>query len=965
MPIDPRLSDPNVVRDAFINFFVEKKGATFIRSSPVVPHNDPTLLFINAGMNQFKPVFLGQLDKNHPFYGVKRATNTQKCIRAGGKHNDLDDVGKDTYHHTFFEMLGNWSFGDFFKAEQIPWAWELLTEVFGLDPARLYATYYGGDPKEPEVPADTEARDLWLKFLPPHHVIPFGMKENFWEMGDTGPCGPCSEIHYDNVGGRDASALVNMDDPTVIEIWNLVFMQYNRENDGTLTRLPHPCVDTGMGFERICAALTGKTSNYDTDVFKPIFAAIQEQIPGLRAYTGKLNDDIDIGYRVVADHIRTLTVALSDGAVPSNEGRGYVLRRILRRAVRYGTEKLNAPAGFFNKLVPAVVASLGEAFPEIAANQADVQALIADEEEQFARTLERGIREFNSRASKTEGKVLSGRDAFELFTTFGFPCDLTQVMAEERGMTVDVQGFEEEFEAFRQKSKESNNFTMGSNLQLFADQTNYLENELKVPKTDEACKYVWDSAKGEGTQWSSQLCAIWDGKHWLDSIDIKSGYGHKTVGLVLSVTPFYAEQGGQIFDVGTIVDPLTGARFDVQNTQKFGQYVLHIGTMDAAVDAALKVGSDVRATVDYQRRALIAKNHTATHILNFALRQVLGEKCDQRGSLVEPSRLRFDFAQSKPISNEQLKEVEQICNQQIQKHLEVFARDVQLAKAQDIKGLRAVFGETYPDPVRVVSVGEQIDTLLTDSETDFGHHFSIEFCGGTHVGNSQEIFKFVITAEEGIAKGIRRIVAATGPQAAVEASIKTTDLMEELNSAKGLKGQVLDHAIAQLRNKLNEEKEVSLTAKKDMLCLLDDLKTQQIKEEKKRAKEVQKQAAKIGEELADSPEAVNGKFLVTQCDELLADAKALQNAVDAVSKKLPELPVCLISASSSKVAVLITVPKSMSKKASAKEWLNACLEACGGKGGGSPVKAQGQSQEPSKVSETVEAAKEWASKHVE
>jgi len=429
------------VRQTFIDFFAKKCGHTFVQSSPVVPHNDPTLLFINAGMNQFKPIFVGQIDPSHPFAKLKRAVNSQKCIRAGGKHNDLEDVGKDVYHHTFFEMLGNWSFGDYFKKEAIAWAWELLTEVYKIDPTRLYATYYGGDPKQPNVPADDEAKEIWKKYLPESRILPFNMKDNFWEMGDTGPCGPCTEIHYDRIGGRDAAHLVNMDDPDVLEIWNNVFMQFNREVDGSLTDLPAKSVDTGMGFERVASVLMDKRSNYDTDVFAGIFAAIQEKT-GARPYSGKVGEDdkdfVDMAYRVIADHIRTLTIALTDGAVPSNDGRGYVLRRILRRAVRFGRDILKAKPGFFHTLVDCVIESLGDAFPSLRKNVDDVKAIIKEEEEQFGRTLDKGIREFASRAKKGQ---ITGEDAFLLFTSYGFPIDLTQLMGEEAKVTVDMDGF--------------------------------------------------------------------------------------------------------------------------------------------------------------------------------------------------------------------------------------------------------------------------------------------------------------------------------------------------------------------------------------------------------------------------------------------------------------------------------------------------------------------------------------------
>ena len=434
------------IRRTFIDFFAKQHGHTFVPSSPVVPHDDPTLLFTNAGMNQFKPLFLGQGDPSTDFGRLRRAVNSQKCIRAGGKHNDLEDVGKDTYHHTFFEMLGNWSFGDYFKKDAILWSMELLTKVFKIPADRLYATYFGGH-KESGLEPDFETKELWLKVLPESHVLPGNMKDNFWEMGDTGPCGPCTEIHYDRIGGRHAAALVNTGDPDVLEIWNNVFIQFNRESGGTLRSLPSKHVDTGMGLERLVSVLQHKRSNYDTDVFMPIFGAI-ERLTGARAYMGKLGQDdhgnVDTAYRVIADHIRTLTFALTDGALPSNVGRGYVLRRILRRAVRYGRQMLGAKTGFFAELVPVVAERFGEAFPELTKNPAKVKSIILDEEESFGRTLDRGIKLFAEVADHAKNRSISGEDAFKLYDTYGFPVDLTALMAEERGLTVDMAGYERE-----------------------------------------------------------------------------------------------------------------------------------------------------------------------------------------------------------------------------------------------------------------------------------------------------------------------------------------------------------------------------------------------------------------------------------------------------------------------------------------------------------------------------------------
>jgi len=447
-------------RQAYIDYFTTRREHQFIRSSPVVPLNDPTLLFANAGMNQFKQIFMGQLDPSSPLQGVRRAANSQKCIRAGGKHNDLDDVGRDVYHHTFFEMLGNWSFGDYFKMEAIDMAWELLTKVYGLNPDRLYASYFGGD-TELGLPSDEEAKELWKRYIPEERILPFDKADNFWEMGAIGPCGPCSEIHYDRIGGRDASSLVNADDPDVIEIWNLVFMQFYREETGELTDLPNQHIDTGMGFERLLSILQGKRSNYDTDLFAPLFNAVHAQVGGL-PYQGRVGDDDidlrDMAYRVIVDHARTLTLAIADGAVPSGEGRGYVLRRILRRAVRYGRQMLDAPPGFFSTLVPSVVQTLGSGFPEIAEAAEQVQRVLRSEEAAFDRTVERGMQYFTEMKAELAlegGTVISGQRAFLLYDSHGFPLDLTQQMAEEAGLTVDAAGFETAMENQKTRSREA------------------------------------------------------------------------------------------------------------------------------------------------------------------------------------------------------------------------------------------------------------------------------------------------------------------------------------------------------------------------------------------------------------------------------------------------------------------------------------------------------------------------------
>eukprot|EP00928_Gymnodinium_smaydae_P003493 TRINITY_DN1124_c0_g1_i2.p1 TRINITY_DN1124_c0_g1~~TRINITY_DN1124_c0_g1_i2.p1 ORF type:complete len:1257 (+),score=326.05 TRINITY_DN1124_c0_g1_i2:64-3771(+) len=940
------------VRKTFIEFFEKKHKHTFVPSSPVVPHNDPTLLFINAGMNQFKPIFVGQIDPSHPHAKLKRAANSQKCIRAGGKHNDLEDVGKDVYHHTFFEMLGNWSFGDYFKEEAIAWAWELLTEVFKIDPDRLYATYYGGDPKQPNVPSDEEAKNIWKKYLPEKRILPFDMKDNFWEMGDTGPCGPCTEIHYDRIGGRDAAHLVNMDDPDVLEIWNVVFMQFNRETDGRLTDLPAKSVDTGMGLERVVSVLLDKRSNYDTDLFQHIFAAIQQQA-GCRDYTGKVGaedtDHVDMAYRVIADHIRTLTIALTDGAVPSNDGRGYVLRRVLRRAVRYGRDVLKAPSGFFHKLVDSVLDTLGDAFPSLKQNPQDVVAIIKEEEEQFGRTLDKGIRQFATFAKN--GKI-TGDDAFVLCTSYGFPIDLMELMAEEATppIKVDIEAFEAKMEEFRKNSKATKTKS-AKDMTLKAAQVDELKNKKKVDLTDDASKYEWDT-QGDGKEFPAKVMAIYDGKDFIS----KAGVAADVVGIVLDKTPVYAEQGGQTFDTCTFTTK--SAEFRCDDAQKYAGYVLHVGALK---QGELKVGDAISVKVDYTRRALVAKNHTATHILNFALREVLGGKVDQKGSLVDEFKLRFDFSHNAPIETDQLRKIEEICNQQIQKQHAIHYQEVALKKAQAINGLRAVFGETYPDPVRVLSVGPKVDDLLNDSKTPWGSQHSIEFCGGTHVSNTSEIYKFVIQIEEGIAKGVRRIVAVTGAQAAVEAVLKAKTLTLEVDETKTMKGALLDKKISEMRAKILNDKEVSLVMKRDMVTALDGAKAGQLKAGKADTKAAEKRAKEIGEKLGAEAKSAPGIGFVAVVDagDDYDGAKACNGAMMAAAAACESKALMFLSTAGGKISLLATVPKALQEKCSAKAWSGAVLDALGGKGGGKDDRAMGQAPDPAKLDTAMSIAQSF------
>ncbi|CEM39205.1 unnamed protein product [Vitrella brassicaformis CCMP3155] len=954
------------VRQAFIDFFTDKCGHQNWPSSPVVPHNDPSLLFINAGMNQFKPIFLGNVDANTPFAKLKRVANTQKCIRAGGKHNDLEDVGKDVYHHTFFEMLGNWSFGDYFKEEAIDWAWQLLTQVYGIDPERLYATYFKGDSS---CPPDDEARRLWLKYLPESRVLAFGAKDNFWEMADTGPCGPCSEIHYDRIGGRDASSLVNEDDPDVLEIWNLVFMQFNREKDRSLTPLPAPCVDTGMGLERVASVLMGVRSNYDTDLFTKIFTDIQRAIPGLRPYTGLVGsadaDRVDMAYRVVADHIRTLTVAISDGAQPSNEGRGYVLRRILRRAVRYGRQFLGAPKAqlWFSKLLDSVVDILGDAFPELKKDPESVRSVIASEEQQFSKTLENGLKEFDRILLATQNRgqnVFPGGDpgAFVLYTTYGFPLDLTQLMAAEQNMRVDTQEFDRKFAEHQQLSRESGKFKGGGGLkELTPDQLNYLKETLNVDRTDDSPKYVWDTdGAAIGRPVEATLKAIWDGESFLEMIEHTEE--KRTVGLIFDQTTFYAEAGGQIFDTGN-VDSYGQYReggFVVTECQKFGNYIMHIGHMQSG--NAMNVGDSIKLHVDYSRRAHIAKNHTATHLLNFALRKVLGSNCDQAGSLVEPSRLRFDFNWGKPIETQELEKIEEIMKEQIALKLPVYKKEVPYNTAKAINGLRAVFGEQYPDPVRVVTVGAPIEQLTENPSGELGLHHSVEFCGGTHLDNAKQIKDFRVLSEEALGKGVRRMYAVTGRKSD-EANKEEAETSQRIEEVKKLSDKELDEAITSLRAYLDDSKILPLISKRRCLKTLDDLKSSLVNAGKKQSRALIETAKKMGSELAKR-QSTTDPFLVLEAKELDGDGKALDALANSLKAENASLPFLVVTANAKSLSAICVVPDALKDTMSAKTWLNECLGACGGKGGGQDTRAVGNSRNADQVQGALDAAESFA-----
>mmetsp|Transcript_39201 Transcript_39201/g.65438 ORF Transcript_39201/g.65438 Transcript_39201/m.65438 type:complete len:974 (+) Transcript_39201:108-3029(+) len=953
------------IRDTFVKFFVEKKGHTNVPSSPVVPHDDPTLLFANAGMNQFKPCFLGQVDPRSDLAKLKRICNTQKCIRAGGKHNDLDDVGKDTYHHTFFEMLGNWSIGDYFKKEAISWAWELLTEVYGLPKERLYATYFGGNEAQ-GLPVDEEAKSIWLSFMPSERVLPFGMKDNFWEMGDTGPCGPCTEIHFDRIGGRDASSMVNADDPTVIEIWNLVFIQFNREHDGSLKPLPAKHVDTGMGFERLSSILQGKMSNYDTDIFEPIFAAIRKET-GARQYTGKIGaedvDHVDTAYRVVADHIRTLSFAITDGAVPSNEGRGYVLRRVLRRGIRFGN-LLGGKLGFFSNLVPTVLQVMGGAFPELRKNPDRVRDIIKEEEIVFGRTLEKGIDRFNkaAQAALKEGKKkIGGKEAFMLYDTYGFPPDLTQLMAEERGMTIDRAGYVDALEKAKDLSRAAQKAHERA-LVLEAEQTDYLDKH-NVPITDDAAKYIWHD------DITARVHAIYTLRSgFLDSTpgyqpnassDLLAG---ESCGLVFDRTNYYAESGGQTFDTGRAVNGQWGTTFEVANVQQFGKYILHIGTVQSG---QIRIGDEMTLKVDYERRGRIAPNHTGTHILNFALRKVLGEAIDQKGSLVVEDKLRFDFSYNKPIEVAHLAAIEEIVQDRIARALPVYTLVAPLPAAKRIGSLRAVFGETYPDPVRVVSVGSPVQAMLDDPDNPAWQDVPVEFCGGTHLFNTSQAEAFALISEEGIAKGIRRIVAFTG-QAAKEANRLAEELKSRAELMERLGGVALAEEIKSLTETVNSAL-IPALRKKAIRDLIDKQIKRHVENEKKAGEQRAVEAVAEGNAQGAVAAAAGKSVIVTRIDRIGLNATTAFKVLDAIRTHVPSAAIMLFSVDDSvaKVGVFASVTDGqVAGGLNAKDWLSDAVGLVGGKGGGKPTGAQGQGSDVAKVSEAMDAAQLYASKRL-
>ncbi|XP_029635382.1 alanine--tRNA ligase, cytoplasmic isoform X1 [Octopus sinensis] len=943
------------VRNSFLDFFKEKEHL-YVHSSSVIPHDDPTLLFANAGMNQFKPIFLGTVDPSSDMSKWVRTANTQKCIRAGGKHNDLEDVGKDVYHHTFFEMLGNWSFGDYYKKEICSWAWEYLVERLGLEKDRLYVTYFGGNPAT-NLDPDDECKQIWLDLgLPESHILPFDAKDNFWEMGETGPCGPCSEIHFDRIGGRDASHLVNMDDPNVLEIWNLVFIQFNREADSSLSNLPKKHIDCGMGFERLVSVLQEKMSNYDTDVFTPIFEAIQKGTD-CPVYNGKVGaedvDGIDMAYRVLADHARTLTVALSDGGRPDNSGRGYVLRRILRRAVRYATEKLKGKPGFFASLVDTVVAILKSTFPEVAKDPQMVKDIINEEESQFLKTLSRGQRLLQRSIAKLDGKKsLPGDIAWRLYDTYGFPIDLTQLIVDEHGLVVDMDAYEEARKASLLASQGGG----GTATQMVSLDVHAL-NELQtkgVPLTDDLPKYKYTADENGNYVFETNtgsIVALRMGKEFVPKVP-----AGVECGILLDSTNFYAEQGGQIYDEGFMTKQNEEEGFLVKDVQVYGGYVLHVGVSEGV----LEVGDILTQTIFQSRREAIMKNHTGTHMLNFGLRQVLNE-ADQKGSLVAPDRLRFDFTAKGAMTVEQVKKTEECVNKLATEKQLVYAKEAALPVAKSIKGLRAMFDEVYPDPVRIVAIGVPVEDLVKDPLGSSGTTNSVEFCGGTHLKSSDHIGSMVIVSEEAIAKGIRRIIAVTGNEAEKaihRASVFEKDVEELFNKVnspdcndKHVSKDIIhvDESITQsgishwmrdqLRSKLKEIKKV-----------LDN------RDKARKAAILNEVVEETKQMIAKNPD----QHVIIHQFKPGSNAKALDSAVKQYKSLSPQTAVLFFAVDAGKLLCMSYVPKELTNTLKANEWIGSVTECINGKGGGKDVSAQATGTNIHAVEEAMKLAREFA-----
>ncbi|NPA72471.1 MAG: alanine--tRNA ligase [Gammaproteobacteria bacterium] len=854
------------LRKAFLDFYV-KQNHTAVHTSPVVPANDPTLLFTNAGMVQFKEAFLGQEDR-----GYTRATSVQRCIRAGGKHNDLENVGYTARHHTFFEMLGNFSFGDYFKKEAIQFAWDFLTKELNLPEEKLWVTVFE---------EDDETADIWMKDMgiSADRFSRCGAKDNFWSMGDTGPCGPCTEIFFDH--GEDVAGgppgTPEEDGDRYIEIWNLVFMQFDRSADGTLTPLPKPSVDTGMGLERLAAVMQGVHNNYDIDLFQAI-------VKKAAALTGE-SDLSNNSLRVISDHIRSCAFTITDGVMPSNEGRGYVLRRIIRRAIRHGY-KLGQKKPFFHKLVGVLVEQMGQAYPELAAEQANVERVLKLEEERFAETLENGMKLLEDHIEGMSGTVIAGDVAFKLYDTYGFPFDLTADVAREKNLTVDEAGFKAAMEAQRERARSASSFGSAATTRIqFDGETQFIG-------------YDRDEAE-------AKILGL-----FVDGQSVESVSEGTEAIVILGRTPFYAESGGQAGDSGSLTEGMNS--FHVNDTQKQGKLFLHTGQVSAGT---MTVGQVLNAKINVSDRRACERNHSATHLLHAALRDILGTHVAQKGSQVTADRLRFDFSHFEPISADQLREIEQLVNQNIMGNATVAMTEMDIESAKQ-RGAMALFGEKYGDVVRVVEMGP----------------FSVELCGGTHVNSAGDIGPFKIVSENGIASGVRRIEAITG-DCAWRAIYRQEDTLAKV-------AEVIKTDTQQVATKITQ-------VMADYKALERELKQLNAKMAASQGSDIASQAVKFGE--------IN----VLSAKMEGADSGVLRDTMDSLKEKLDPAIIVLSAVDGEKVSIVAGVSKSLTKQYKAGELVNHVAQQVGGKGGGRPDLAQAGGSNPAQLPDALASVMMW------
>lgn len=860
-------------REAFFSFFKDR-GHHLVQSAPIVVKDDPTLLFTNAGMNQFKDIFLGNKPAKNP-----RAVDTQKCLRVSGKHNDLEEVGVDTYHHTMFEMLGNWSFGDFFKEEMIPWAWEFLTEVLKLEKDRLYVTIFEGD-KEDGLTEDSDAYAAWAKIISEDRILKADKKDNFWEMGDVGPCGPCSEIHIDLRSEKerasfDGATLVNKDHPQVVEIWNLVFMEYNRQKDKSLKPLPAKHVDTGMGFERLCMALQGKTSNYDTDVFMPSIKKM-ESICGL-TYASS-DDKKDIAFRVIVDHIRAIAFSIADGQLPSNTGAGYVIRRILRRAVRYGYSFLNQREPFLYQLIESLIATLGETFPELGKQQKTIETVIHEEEQGFLKTLEKGIQLFEEYV-KSNKNGIDGAFAFELYDTFGFPIDLTQLLAQEQGLKVDMNAFQEQLKAQKDRSRAAGKLDTGDWVEVLKDDKEEFIGYDRLNSTVKISRYREVKQKGKSL-----------------------------FQLVFNLTPFYPEGGGQVGDTGYIQQGEN--KTSIVDTKKENNLIVHF-----CKELPKELHGEFEAVVNQSKRSLTAANHTATHLLHQALREILGTHVEQKGSLVNAEHLRFDFSHFHKMTDEELRDVELFVNRKIRANLNLKEeRNLPITVAKE-RGALALFGEKYGDVVRLIQFGD-----------------SVELCGGTHVQATGEIGLFKIVSEGAVAAGVRRIEAISSEKAQAY-FFEQNDLIQNLKN--------------NLKNPKNIEQAV------DTLISENNQLQREIEQFKAKA------AGSIKQELLQKVDDKNGVNVLIE--EVSLETDSIKNIAFQLKSELARLFLVLVSKANGKPSITVLISDELVKE---KDWnagkiVRDLAKHINGGGGGQAFFATAGGKKAEGVEDALKAARDF------